>query len=177
MVPYVQKLDFNPDGTIRPVKLTNQGVGALRPITITKPNLALKGTASASSTMEPVKIQPKYDPSLNRTETFSPNLAVDESNGSRWMAAPNDKAPWWQLDLGKVEQISHTEAYFVKPTAGHAYRLEASIDGKTWALVTNHPKVSIRSPHVDNRPIHARYLRIHIIHGEPGLWEFRVYPK
>jgi hypothetical protein len=35
--------------------------------------------------------------------------------------------------------------------------------------------VVLRSPHVDKKAARARYLRLTILKGEPGLWEFRVY--
>jgi len=170
---FAQKMSFNADGTIKPIALTNQGVGALRPVSTRSPNLALAGTATASSVRPDWKI--KSSPSLNRTETFAPDLAIDDSNGSRWMAAVGDTTPWWEIDLGAARDIVGTEAYFVKPAAGHAYKLEASLDGKTWTPYGGHTDVVRRSPHVDQKPARLRYLRLTILEGEPGLWEFRVY--
>ncbi len=38
------------------------------------------------------------------------------------------------------------------------------------------PVVVLRPPpHVDQKPARGRYLRLTILNGEPGLWEFRVY--
>ena len=124
---FAQKMAFNPDGTIKPVTLTNQGVGPIRQVLPRRPNLALTGAATASSVRPDWKIN--SGGSLNRTETFAPDLAIDDSNGSRWMAAIGDATPWWQIDLGAARDIVGTEAYFVKPAAGHAYKLEASLDG------------------------------------------------
>lgn len=172
---FAQKMAFNADGTIKPITLTNQGVGALRQVPARHPNLALDGTATASSVRPELKIKPAKDPSLDRTETFAPDLATDDSNGSRWMAAADDTARWWQIDLGAVRDIVGTEAYFVKPAAGHAYKSESSLDGKTWMPYGGHADVALRSPHVDQKPARVRYLRLTILEGEPGLWEFRVY--
>lgn len=171
---FAQKMEFNADGTIKPIKLTNQGVGDLRKGSSRRPNLALAGTAAASSVRPDWKIK-FTPPSHGRTETFAPDLATDDSNGSRWMAAVGDATPWWQIDLGEARDIVGTEAYFVKPAAGHAYKLESSIDGKTWSPYGGHEDVALRSPHVDRKPTHLRYLRLTILKGEPGLWEFRVY--
>lgn len=170
---FAQKMSFNPDGTIQPIKLTNQGIGALRKVAAPRPNLARAGTATASSVRPdwPIKFTP---PSPGRTETFAPDLAIDDSNGSRWMAAGGDATPWWQIDLGTARDISGTEAYFVKPAAGHAYKLESSLDGQAWSPYGGHEDVVLRSPHVDKKPARARYLRLTILKGEPGLWEFRV---
>lgn len=171
---FAQKMEFNADGTIKPIKLTNQGVGALRKVSPRRPNLALTGTATASSIRPDWKIK-FTPPSPGRTETFAPDLATDDSNGSRWMAAAGDKELWWQIDLGEPRDIVGTEAYFVKPAAGHAYKLESSLDEKTWTPYGGHEDVVLRSPHVDKKSARARYLRLTILKGEPGLWEFRVY--
>ena len=49
---FADKMEFNPDGTIRPIKLTKQGVGAIRPLPerYCSPNLAEGKRAAASST-------------------------------------------------------------------------------------------------------------------------------
>jgi hypothetical protein len=172
---FAQKMSFNEDGTIKPIALTNQGVGALRKAPSRRPNLALNGTATASSVRPDAKVNKDKGSALDRTETFAPDFATDDSNGSRWMAATGEAAPWWQIDLGTAREIVGTEAYFVKPAAGHAYKLEASLDGKTWTPYGGHTDVVRRSPHVDQKPARVRYLRLTILEGEPGLWELRVY--
>lgn len=170
------EMRFNPDGTIQPIQLSAKGVGALRPDpAYATPNLALGAQATASSTQPERRIPPAADPTLNRIETFAPANALDASNGSRWMAAETDARAWYQLDLGKVRPIARTELYFVKPTLGHAYRLESSTDGATWKLVVGHEELRIQSPHTDEKIGSARHLRVTFLQGTPGLWEFRVY--
>lgn len=171
---FAQKMEFKADGTIQPIKLTNQGVGTLRKVAPRLPNLALDGKASASSVRPDWHIR-MTPPTPERIEPFAPDLVIDESNGSRWMPAAGDKSPWWQIDLGEERDIVGTEAYFVKPAAGHAYKLESSLDGKTWLPYGGHEDVQLRSPHVDKKPARARFLRLTILQGEPGLWEFRVH--
>jgi hypothetical protein len=172
---WVDKLQFNDDGTIKPIKLTHVGVGALSSAFKTNINLALNATATASSVMTDLKVKPIYDTTLRRTETFIPGNAIDGSNGTRWMATSSDSEPWFSVDLGKVQKIKRCESSFVKPTAGHAYRLEYSIDGKNWKGCGGHTEVLIQSPHIDTPAIKARYLKITILKGTPGLWEFKVY--
>ena len=108
-------------------------------------------------------------------ETYAPANALDGSNGTRWLADSADTAPWFQVDLGAPRDIRRTEAYFVKPAAGPAYRLEWSLDGKTWQPYDGHDEVILRSPHRDEKSVRARYLKLTVLKGEPGLWEFRVY--
>ena len=170
------KMNFNPDGTIQPIHLTLQGVGALRPDPeYGTPNLAIGKKAVASSIMPDFRVPPMADPELNRIETYAPANALDGSNGSRWMAAENDRKPWFQLDLGKAQDIKRTELYFVKPTAGQAYHLDYSLDGKTWKTYGGHEDLKVQSPHTDVKSLRARYLKLTILKGTPGLWEFGVY--
>lgn len=169
------KMNFNPDGTIQPIQLSLDGVGALRadPDYAT-PNLAARKQATVSSTA-PLQRIPSGDPHVNRIEEFGENLALDESNGSRWMARSNDAQAWYQLDLGEARDIQRTELYFVQPTRGHAYKLEYSLDGQSWQTYGGHDHVIVQSPQVDRKSAQARYLKLTILKGTPGLWEFRVY--
>jgi len=173
---WADRMEFNADGTIRPVKLTLKGVGALRTDgRYDKPNLALGRRATASSTLPDFRVPPINDSRLNRIEGFSPANALDGSNGSRWLAREDDVNAWFRLDLGRAREVRRTELYFVKPTAGHAYRLEHSLDGKTWQRFGGQEEPALHSPHVDEMPVRTRYLRLTVLEGTPGLWEFRVY--
>lgn len=172
---YADKLNFNADGTIQTIKLTKTGVGALRPNTETSPNLTFDCNATASSTHPNYRVRHANDSMLDRVETYAPANSIDGANGTRWMAAAGDKVPWLQVDLGKPRNIFRTEAYFVKPAAGHAYRLEWSMDGQKWNVYGEHDDVICCSPHCDEKSVQARNLKLTILKGEPGLWEFRVY--
>ena len=172
---WVDRMNFNSDGTIQPIKLTLQGVGALRPPAAVDANLALGKTATSSSTRPALRVEPRKDPTLDRTELYDPANALDGSNGTRWLAAEDDAAAWYRLDLGKACEIKRTELYFVKPTAGHAYRLEYSLDGNSWRPYGGHSSIVRRSPHTDTKSVRTRYLKLTLLQGVPGLWEFRVF--
>ncbi|MDP4278291.1 MAG: family 43 glycosylhydrolase [Bacteroidota bacterium] len=170
---YVNKLEFNEDGSIRPVNLTLTGVGALCPVRQDRKRLVVE--VKASSIRPELKIQPVKDSLLQRTEAFVPQFAFDGANGSRWMAAPDDSACWIVADLGKPHKIRQSDVYFVRPTAGHAYRLDYSTDGKTWFKGGGHSNLSVRSPHTDELAITARYLKLSITSGVKGIWEWNIY--
>lgn len=171
---WVDKLAFNADGTIQPVKLTHTGVGPLLKMK-QEMNLALGKKITASSVLPGYRVKPIKDPSLDRTETYAAANAVDGSNESRWMADSADASAWLLVDLGKIKKLTRSEAYFVKPTAGHAYRLEYSVDGKNWETAGGHDDVKIRSPHVDQLDKKARYLRLTVLQGTAGVWEWKIY--
>jgi len=170
---YVNKLEFNEDGTIRPVDLTLNGVGALHPVTSGKKIKVIN--SKVSSVRSDLVIKRNQDSLFRRTESFSSAFAFDDANGSRWMAAPEDTTSWIVADLGKSRNIKRSEVYFVRPTAGHAYVLEYSANGKTWNSCGGHPDVVIQSPHTDHLNIKARYLRVKILSGVNGVWEWHIY--
>lgn len=133
-------------------------------------------TVYASSIEVPLKIEPMKDPTCLRTEYFVPSFAVDGANGSRWMAAAEDSInPWIVADLGTVKKVRRSEIYFVRPTAGHAYVIEASMDGKVWQEFAVHQDRKMCSPHTDVLNKRFRYLRIKILKGVPGIWEWNIY--
>jgi hypothetical protein len=169
---YVNRMEFNPDGTIRPVQLDLDGVG---PFTKQEENQTTVAAVYASSTAVPRHIRPTNDTLCRRTEYFVPTFAVDRSNGSRWMAAEGDDENWIIADLGTTQKVARSEVYFVRPTAGHAYQLEGSADGKVWQACGGHDDVRVMSPHVDTINKAFRYLRIRITEGIKGIWEWNIY--
>ena len=169
---YVNRLNFNDDGTIKQVEVTLDGVGALRPINDYR---ELKPVSiTASSTKEPQVIRYFKDSRCQRTEHFDAAFAIDQANGSRWMSADNDSLCRLVIDLGRSTTISRSELCFVRPTAGHAYLLEGSLDGIKWKRCGGHSDVQIRSPHTDHINKAYRYLRFTITKGVQGVWEWRV---
>jgi beta-xylosidase len=169
---YVNKLEFNNDGTIRQVAVSLDGVGALRHIDDYRKLRPV--IITASSTRKPHAIRYQNDRRCQRTEHFDAAFAIDGANGSRWMAADGDSVCWMVLDLGKNVGISRSEICFVRPTAGHAYLLEGSQDGIKWKRCGGHTDVQQRSPHTDDINKNYRYLRVTITNGIRGIWEWRV---
>lgn len=170
---YVNRLEFNEDGTIRPVKLHLNGVGPLKKSKKRKP--VIVDTVYASTTAAPLHVKPMKDKLCRRTECFNPLFAVDGANGSRWMAANDDEEKWLVADLGESKKIHQSEVYFVRPTAGHAYLLEGSVDGQVWQRCGGHDGLRIQSPHVDKLNKKYRFLRIGISKGIAGIWEWNIY--
>ena len=91
------------------------------------------------------------------------------------MAAPEDSTTWIIADIGKLQNTKRSELYFVRPAAGHAYVLEYSNDGKIWKSCGGHSQLIVQSPHTDKLNIKARYLRVKILSGVNGIWEWHIY--
>ena len=174
---YVNRLEFNPDGTIRPVEVSLDGVGALSG-ELSSVHCSLITDlflVSASSTAPPLAIRHNKDERCQRTEQFVPLFAFDGANGSRWMAADGDTDCWLMADFGKETLITRSELCFVRPTQGHAYALEGSNDGVSWQRCGGHADIRRQSPHTDAVGQAFRYLRVRITAGIPGVWEWRIY--
>jgi len=170
-------------GTIQPVRLTHRGIGpvgdAPQPV-----NLALAGTATASSRRDPWQRDLPVDTEPNKhgrrvrvhlSRTFEAKNAIDGSNGTRWLPAPGDSAPWREVDLGAAKPVARVEMSFTEPTFGHAWMLEKSSDGEHWESCGEQKEPAARSPDVAEKIGMARFLRVRILGGNPGLWEFKVF--
>jgi hypothetical protein len=170
---YVNRLEFNEDGTIRPVHLNMNGVGALRTVHRNKRLPIAK--IEASSSAAPQTILPMKDQRLHRIEYFVPKFVADGQNGSRWMTASTDSDRWIIADLGKPARIGCSEIYFVRPTESHLYTLEGSNDKQNWHTCGGCFDGSLKAPMTDTINRAYRYLRIRIHKGVPGIWEWSLY--
>lgn len=185
---YANRMEFNEDGTIKTLVPDMRGVGYLSAPQETRRNLALQADFRASSEKAPrtavvdIETQPN-DPlpekasvkKYTRTHTYQAAHVGDESNGTRWMAAVTDSSPYITVDLKEMRNVGECQFYFTKPTEGHTWRLEKSVDGKHWQACAEENKLQARSPHVTKGIGEARYLRLHILRGDAGLWEWNIY--
>ncbi len=171
---YVNKMEFNDDGTMRQVNVDLNGVGYLRPSDHPKQIWPI-ADVKASSEAPRHLIRHNKDWRCQRTEQFLPDFAIDGANGSRWMADDKDTRPTLTIDLGKAQKVGSSEVAFVRPTAGHAYILEGSLDGKAWTRIGGHDNVRQCSPHVDSLGNTFRYLRLTITHGIKGVYDWKIY--
>ena len=170
---YAGKLEFNDDGTIRPMKMSLNGIGALRPVKTEQRIVPVAITASSEAT--PHEIPYKLDSRCRRTEYFVPGFAIDGSNGSRWMADSDDTdGRWLCLDLGEIKKIGQSRIFFVRPTEGHTYILEGSVDGNKWTKCGGSDDKRMMSPRTDLINDAYRYLRVKITDGVPGVWEWNL---
>lgn len=111
------KLDFNPDGTIKRVVPTQTGIGALQPLVKQGTDLAVGKYATTTSV---------------RSGCYAAEYALDINNASKWRAANNTYPQSLTVDLGGVKEISSVETSFEYPTLSYKYLIETSTDGRTW---------------------------------------------
>lgn len=82
-------------------------------------NLALEGTASASST------------EWNLFADLKPHRANDGKTSTRWASKWGRDGEWWQVDLASARQISKVTIEWEKAYAKQ-YRVQTSLDGTNW---------------------------------------------
>ncbi len=160
------RLDFNPDGTIKRVVPTQTGVGPLQPLVQQETDLACGRYAGATSV---------------RNGCYAAEHALDSNNASKWRAADNTYPQSLTVDLAGTHEISAVETSFEYPTLSYKYAIETSTDGKSWSLFADKsasfgPAVS---PRRDAGAAKAAFVRITISGCErpengAGIYSFRV---
>ncbi len=188
---YVNRMQFNTDGTIKPVEVTATGISEMHNLDKRKLIRPTKVTTSSvrrdtiikttiDTVMEKIiNMPPKFVESelanVERTMDFKPENAIDGSNGTFWMCDNTDKQPWYQIDLGAVKRVKSLELFFLKSTLGHTFKIEKSDDGKQWKTVNRPESELIQSPQIINKIEKTRFLKLTILSGEPGLWEVKIH--
>lgn len=161
----IDRMEFMPDGSIKPIVPTHEGVGALASSVIKGQNLAYGKHVTASS---------HYD------DNFLPSYAVDDNNGTLWRPAGMGQE-WIEIDLGRSEKIGTVMTQWEYGTQFYQYLIETSTDGKKWTVYADKRENQLAgSPMVDFGNVRARYLRVTFTGGQkvgfPGaLWNVKVY--
>ncbi len=160
------KIIFDEKGSILKLVPTHTGIGYLAKNVNPHQNLAFGKTVAASSI---------YD------EDFKAGYAVDDNNGTLWKPKNNIGPSWLQIDLGKAVNVRSIHTQFEYATWYYQYKIEYSLDGKTWKLYADKSRNTQHgSPMMDFGNVNARYLRTTILHTEyPGLnkaiWNIQVF--
>ena len=163
----IDKMEFMPDGTIKKITPTHEGVGLLAPSVIKSRNLALGCKVEASS---------YYD------EDFKPAYAVDDNNGTLWRPKGTD-SEWLKIDLGKPQTIKTIMTQFEYGTQFYQYLIETSTDGHNWKVFADKSQNRLAgSPMVDFGNTKARYVRLTYLGGQKNgfsgaIWNIKVYPE
>lgn len=164
----VDELFFTPDGDIKKVVPTHQGIADL-----IKPKSEPEDRAFG----KPVSVSSFYN------EDFRPSFLVDDNNGTLWRAKENHQPAWLMIDLEKITEVQTVAIQFEYPTYAYQYRIETSTDAKNWTTYDDQSNNSRwASPVLSRGNVAARYVRLHILNtqlaGLPrGVWNIKVYDK
>lgn len=138
----VDELRFDAQGEMEKVYPTNQGPPLLHRVSRIPGAIPVRVTASSSL-----------------DAVHAPDAATDDNYATRWAPARGDVAPWLQVDLLRAHQNLKSELRFEYPERAYSYRLEASLDGRTWVPVrTGEPRLG--SPITIRNLPPSRYLRL-----------------
>lgn len=108
-----------------------------------------------------------------------PFQAIDGKLDTRWCAIDARFPQWLQLEFEKPLPIRQFSIDWEKRGAAYRYRIDGSIDGKTWLTLVDRSKNTSRNqaPDLLNDAAEIRFIRLHGIGSEKGwcsLWEFQV---
>jgi len=159
-------LEFNPDGTIKPVVPTQTGVGPLQKPVPQGKDLAQGRYATATSV---------------KSGYYVPEYALDHNNASLWRAADNAYPQSFTVDLGEVRDFTEIHTSFEYPTLSYKYHIEVSEDGLSWRTHADKRAAfpTAVSPHKDAGKARARFVRITLLGCErpengAGMYSFEV---
>ena len=123
------------------------------------------------------------------TASSSQDEARDASRGNdgnpatRWCADGAGANQWWQVDLGKAEEIAGCRVVWEFDERTYRYKIEGSDDAKKWALLVDQTKGELRNQ-IQTHQFEAkgfRYVRITITELPNETWasffEFEVHGK
>ena len=105
---------------------------------------------------------------------------TDGSLASRWCAADGDADQWWQVDLGRPQDLGGVGITF-EQYAAYAFLIQTSNNGQDWTTVSDQSQSSriTRDRHLPFRA-RGRYVRIWFLDLPEGVWAshhaVRVYP-
>ena len=173
----IDKLEFTPDGAIRPIVPTHDGVlpaSLMKKSKQSPVNLAYGAKATASSTY---------------SEQFQPRYAVDDNNATLWKARYCNnytgkgtlQNEWLQIDLGEVKRFNQVWTQFEYATFFYQYHIDISLDGKNWTrYASRDDNTTAGSPMIDTGEAKARYVRMYVSDTQknghfPAIWNVKVF--
>lgn len=105
--------------------------------------------------------------------------AVD-GTAAQWWAAISLRYPQrWQIDLGEPHRVIKSTTAWLRFDASrkYFYKIEGSLDGKTWTLLADRSKSSAYNLTNDSFDAVVRYVRVRVLRstvGRAGIKEFRL---
>jgi len=138
---------------------------------------------SKAETMVPVNLSLGKKAFAERSQPgHDPSHAVDGDPETRWCPPDGNTLYAWQLDLGKVEDVTGINIFWEQADAGYGYKIDASDDGKAWrSLIDTTDKPMASALHQHTAHTAARFFRVTVTKLKAGCWgsfsEFEVLGK
>lgn len=147
--------DTTPKKMGEPTPAKKTGMKVLRP-----KNLATGKKATASATQKDDHVDHK------------PENALDGDLATRWCPHNGDKGHWWQVDLGKPEEITGVKIVWEHDNSNYRYLIEGSADGKTWKTLSDQTKNDDTTQEREHKfnASDVRYVKITTTGLQSGSW-------
>ena len=166
----IDKVVFEANGDIRIINPSHSGV---------LPSSLM--SKAKNNSIQNLAHQARVTASSELGSDFIAKYAVDDNNGTLWRPANNQGEAWLKIDLGKETQFNQVWLQFEYPTFFYQYKVETSLDGKSWNLYADKTKnTDAGSPLIEKGDVKARYIMVTITdtqkNGHFGaLWGVKVY--
>jgi putative membrane-bound dehydrogenase-like protein len=154
----------------------------LAPLSITS------GARAIESEAKPVPLNLALDKPATASGSqagHDPADAVDGDASTRWCAADAGLGYWWQVDLGKREDLTGCQIHWESGGGRYEHRIEGSADGNAWSMLVDATAVTgDATPQHQSHAFRAagvRFVRVTVTGLRPGSWasffEFEVYGR
>ena len=125
---------------------------------LVREDLAKGKPATASSTQSP---------------DHHPGAAVDGNPETRWCADGDSAPQWWQVDLGKPQDLTGIRIVWEQDGVNYRYKVEGSEDAKSWTTLADQTNSDAREPRTARTiswPGASASMRITATKLQPGAW-------
>jgi putative heme-binding domain-containing protein len=101
-----------------------------------------------------------------------PGAAVDGNPETRWCAVGETVPQWWQVDLGKPQDLAGIRILWEHDGVNYQYKVEGSADGKSWSTLSDQTKSRERTQDRTHefRARGIRHVRLAITGLQFGSW-------
>jgi glucose/arabinose dehydrogenase/type 1 glutamine amidotransferase/HEAT repeat protein len=119
--------------------------------------------------------------SSTQSPDHAPGAAVDGDSATRWCADGPSSPQWWQVDLGRPEDLTGVHIVWEQDGVQYLYKVEGSEDGKSWTILSDQTKSVERDQDRTHEFLArgVRYVRVTATGLKEGAWasifEVQVY--
>jgi type 1 glutamine amidotransferase len=119
--------------------------------------------------------------SSTRSPDHQPGAAVDGKPNTRWCADGDSVPQWWQVDLGKPQDLTGLRIVWEQDGVNYRFKVEGSEDGKSWTMLWDQTQSDARDQERTHDVLarEVRFVRITVTRLQRGAWasffEFQVF--